>query len=99
MFLDLFWRNVSLKLYTNMDGQARSVFNFLDIQCVVTLYDFPQTSRQWEYPLPNIMMKIVSFPYYTFMEGVSYVSNCLSLPAHFQFLDFSQDTEGRFLCS
>ena len=69
--------------FTNVDTlSARSVFNFPDIRCVVTLYNFPRISRQLEKPLPNMIMKILSCPY-MFMEGVS---NCLSLLAHFSIL-------------
>ena len=76
--------NNSMKCHFHKCGahSARPVFNFPDIRCVVTLYNFPRISRQSEKPLPNIIMKILSFPY-TFKEGVSNVSNCLSLLAYF----------------
>ena len=54
----------------------------LGIRCVVTLDDFPRTSRPLKWPLPNIIMKLLVFPY-LFMNGVSRMSNCLSLWARF----------------
>ena len=70
-------------LYSLLGAEsARSVFNFPDILCVVTFYSFQLISCRFELPLPEMIMKILSFPY-TFMEGTSNVSNCLSLLANF----------------
>ena len=49
--------------------QRRSVFNFSDIQCVVTLYNFPRISRQLNKRLPdyyneNIVISIFVHEWY-----------------------------------
>ena len=57
------------------------------------IYKFPQISRRWEWPLQNIIMKILSFPY-MFMEGVSNESNCFSLLAYFSIYWFFSKISG-----
>ena len=64
---------------------------FLGIRCVVTLDNFPRTSRPLKWPLPNIIMKLLVFPY-LFTKGVSRMSNCLSLWVRFSISCFFQDT-------
>ena len=55
---------------------------FLGIRCVVTLDDFPWTSRPLKCPLPNIIMKLLVFPY-LFIKCFSRMSNFLSLRVRF----------------
>ena len=64
--------------YWIIANSSNITVTFLGKRCIVKLDDFPRTSRPLKWPLPNIIMKWLVFPY-LFIKGVSRMSNCPSL--------------------